>query len=314
MRLVLPFSSALSPAAGQALSTLQVPALERLLAALSPTRRDQSDEFSLSPPHERALGFALGWPLTDGLLPLAAVMAQADGWSPQPGEGWGLLQPTHWHLGTEQVSLADPEQLALSDEESRVLFEAVRSLFEDDTQGWRLHWASSTRWYAVHDSLTDLPTASPDRVIGRNVDWWLGAHTQARHLRRLQAEVQMLLHSHPLNATREARGQLVVNSFWLSGTGAVPADLTWPADLHVNHALRAPALAEDWTAWAEAWAALDAGPLADLLRRHEAGEAVSLTLAGERHAQTYAPAPRPWYRRGWLAPTRVHAAPVLSEL
>lgn len=314
MHLVLPFASALSPAAAQALSTLQLPALERLLARLDPLQRHEGDELSLSPPHERVLGLTLGWPATDGLLPLAALRAHDDGLRPQPGEGWGLLQPTHWHLGTEQVSLADPDALQLDDAQSRAFFEAVRPLFEDDSQGWRLHWGTATRWYAVHESLTGLPTASPDRVIGRNVDWWLGAHAQARPLRRLQAEVQMLLHSHPLNAEREAQGLLPVNSFWLSGTGPAPARLSLPDGLRLDERLRAPALAEDWTTWAEAWASLDAGPLADLLQAHEAGQAVQLSLAGERHALTLAAAPRPWYRRGWLARSRVHAAPVLNEL
>ena len=36
-----------------------------------------------------------------------------------------------------------------------------------------------------------------------------------RRVRRLQSEVQMLLHTHPLNAAREDRGDLTVNSFWL---------------------------------------------------------------------------------------------------
>jgi hypothetical protein len=48
--------------------------------------------------------------------------------------------------------------------------------------------------------------------------------------------------------------------------------------------LRAPALREDWRAWASAWAALDAGPVADLLRRRKRPP-VQLTLCGERNAQ-----------------------------
>ncbi len=32
----------------------------------------------------------------------------------------------------------------------------------------------------------------------------------------------MLLYTHPINAAREARGELAVNSFWLSGTGPTP--------------------------------------------------------------------------------------------
>jgi hypothetical protein len=150
-------------------------------------------------------------------------------------------------------------------------------------------------------------------VIGRNVDLWLGSHAGARLVRRLQAEAQMLLHRHPLNEAREAEGLLPVNSFWLSGTGA-----TQPAPaangVSCDDRLRASALAEDWTTWAETWATVDAGPVAELLDAAEAGRPVQLTLCGERHAQTFAAAERPWWRRGLLAPRRVNPAPWLADL
>lgn len=317
MHLVVPFASALSPAAGAALSTLQWPALERLLARLAPAERLEGDEFSLTPPHERALARARGWPdAPDGLLPWGADAARADGLpvDDEPGMGWALLAPTSWHVGAEHVSLANPADLALDEADARRLFDALSPLFDGD--GWSLHWGAATRWYARHPSLATLPTASPDRVIGRNVDLWLGSDPAARAVRRLQAEAQMLLHRHPLNEAREAAGQLPVNSFWLSGTGT-PAPATAGARVTVAGTLRAPALAEDWTAWAEAWAALDAGPLGALLTHAQAGEPVQLTLCGERHAQTFeAPAPgrRPWWRRGLLAPRRDDPARWLADL
>ena len=63
--------------------------------------------------------------------------------------------------------------------------------------GFELHWGAPQRWYLVHDSLADWPTASLDRVIGRNIDPWItDAPTQRAHLwPRLQSETQMLLHS-----------------------------------------------------------------------------------------------------------------------
>jgi hypothetical protein len=68
-----------------------------------------------------------------------------------------------------------------------------------------------------------LPTASLDRVIGRNIDRWLPDTAPARLLRRLQNEVQMVLHTHALNDEREAaRPMPTVNSVWLSGCGRLP--------------------------------------------------------------------------------------------
>lgn len=309
--LILPFASATSEAAVHTLGTLQLPHLEALLAQLQAQPKDSGDEYTLSAPHERALAQALGWPLQDGLLPWAAQGAQRAGLAPVAGSGWAWVSPTHWHVGTEQISLLNPAELPLDESTSRQAFEAVRSLFEDD--GFRLHWCSPLQWLAEHESLAHLPTASLDRVIGRNVDLWLGPPEAARRLRRLQAEVQMLLHAHPLNEAREALGQPPINSFWLSGTGACPQVLQEPSEVLVDERLRAPLLAEDWAGWAEAWAALDAGLLKDWRARLAAGEALTLTLCGERHAQRFEPTQRGWWQR-LTAARRTAALPLLGAL
>ena len=56
-------------------------------------------------------------------------------------------------------------------------------------------------------------------------------------------------------------------------------------------------LAEDWAAWAEAWRALDAEVLAPLALRVAKGEAVSITLCGERGWQRYRAASRSLWRQ-----------------
>lgn len=304
MHLLIPFASALSDAASHVLRDLSLPRLTALLSRLAPATRDEADEYTFSPPHDRALAAAWGWPLEDGTLPFAARAAVADGLA-VTDRAWGLITPAHWHVGRDHVSLADPAALALTEAESRELFGVVRELFE--SEGFTLAWGAPTRWYGAHESLAGLPCASLDRVIGRNVDLWIrngpAAPSQARLIRRLQSEVQLLLYPHPINEEREARGLLTVNSFWLSGCGRFQPG----ADdaVQVDPSLRAPLLATDWAAWADAWRALDAGPLAALLARAEAGEPVSLTLCGERSAQRCETAPRSmWQRLGarWSAP------------
>ncbi len=301
MHLVIPYASALSDAAVQALGTLSLPNLDRLLARWAaaddassadlPSAEDL-DEYALSLPHERLLARLRGWPAQDGLLPFAAEAARGDGLAPAAGSGWGLVTPAHWHVGHDQVNLVDPATLDLDEPEARTLHATLAPLFED--LGWTWHWAGPTRWYVSHPSLAELPTASLDRVIGRNVDLWLNDHPGVMLVRRLQSEVQMLLYVHPLNDAREARGAMSVNSFWLSGTGpAQPAERALPADVVVDERLRAPLLGDDWSAWAEAWHALDAGPLRELAG---AGAASRLTLAGEREARTWQPAERPWWK------------------
>jgi hypothetical protein len=286
MHLLIPFASALSEASSHVLRDLHLPNLAGLLARLTPAAPDAGDEYGLSPPHERALAAAWGWRGDDGTLPFAAHAAALDG--VDVGElAWGLVTPAHWHVGRDHVTLADPEALQLTEPESLAAFEAVRDLFQ--SEGFTLVWGAPSRWYVAHESLAELPCAALDRVIGRNVDLWIrhGAayQSQARLVRRLQSEVQLLLYPHALNEEREQRDALTLNSFWLSGCGRAQAVAA--NDGVVNDTLRAPLLAQDWVAWADAWRALDGGALATLLADARAGRSTSLTLCGERNAQRF---------------------------
>jgi hypothetical protein len=302
MHLLIPFAGASTEPARQALAGLQLPHLGRWLARPMQTHRDEGDEDSLTPPHERALGRHLGWQAGDGCWPWAAWLARQDGVTLPADAAVGLLTPTHWAVGADQVTLLDPDQLTLSDAESQQLLAAVQPLFA--SEGWALHWGTATRWYACHASLAGLRTASPDRVIGRSVDRWMPGDPQARLVRRLQSEVQMLLYSHPVNDAREARGQQAVNSFWLSGCGVLPAG-TPPALAGVTVAtqLRGPALAGDWPAWRAAWQALDAQAMPALLQQ----PAATLTLCGERHAHSCRAEAVPAWRLGQRLAARWHA-------
>ena len=287
MHLMTPFAAPLSEAGREAARGLALPSLGALLALLLPQGRDDGDEWSLAPPHERAMARELGWVGADGALPWAARAAAADGVA-VAGLAWGQLTPSHWHLGTDQVSMLDPAGLMLDDAASRAFFAAVHDLFTTD--GYTLVYGAPSRWYAAHESFSTLPCASLDRVIGRNVDHWLGKDPAARRIRRLQSEVQMRLYTHPLNDQRIAQGLLPVNSFWLSGCGVAQGAAAH--EMQVDDRLRAPALADDWAAWFKAWETLDAGPLAELLAAAKSNQPVRLTICGERASATFNTGPR----------------------
>jgi hypothetical protein len=91
----------------------------------------------------------------------------------------------------------------------------------------------------------------------------------------------------------------------LSGCGAAAPRRAGPEPV-VDDRLRTPALSEDWAAWAEAWQALDAGPIAALLPGPEDS---MLTLSGERAAQTFRRVAPSWRQRwrGAFGRAPVHA-------
>jgi len=192
-------------------------------------------------------------------------------------------------MGREQASLSDPALLRISETESRALMADMATYFAAD--GLQLHHLHPGLWLAQGEPM-DLPTASLDRVIGRDVDPWLAAGAAARLLRRLQGEMRMLLYTHPINEKRAERQELPINSIWFSGTGrrATPAR---PAQaVHLTRRLAPAAMAGDAAAYAQAWAELEQEILRPLLARQQAGQAITLTLCGERGYLSLEPAPQ----------------------
>ncbi len=286
MHLLIPFAFASSDDCQQALSSLKLPHLEKLLSRLTPELLMEGDVLSLSTPHERALARAMGLAAPDGLIPWAAMQGK------RPG-AWGFITPCNWQVGTNHIAMSGQELPDFSADESRTLLAAMQPYFKED--GIDLHYDQPNRWLAQGEVFRHLPTASLDRVVGRNVENWMPRSASASGLRRLQNEMQMLLYTHPVNDARAARGVPAVNSFWLSGTGALPEGFNPDAlksHPQVVGTLRAAALNDDWRSWAQAWQALDASECSTLLAALDRGEPCQLTLCGERNAQTFALKPQ----------------------
>ncbi len=309
MHVLIPFAFSNSEGCAIALRTLTLPQLEKLLTHLTPLPLDGGDESSLSPPHERALARALGLPVADGLIPWAARQAQAT-------EGaWGFITPCHWQVGSKHIVMSSGALPDFPAPESQALLAAMQPYFAED--GITLHYEQPSRWLARSDAFDGLAAASLDRVIGRNVANWMPQGAGAARLQRLQSEMQMLLYTHPVNEARAARGVPPVNSFWLSGTGALPDRFAQaalaPAPLTVN-TLRDAALREDWAAWTQAWQALDATECTALLAALDRGERSEFTLCGERNAQTFSAQPQTYWKRFMTMFDTPSAARLLEQL
>lgn len=277
MHLLIPFAASASQACQDRLAQLALPNFQRVLDRLTLVHTDAGEATSLSLPHERALARCLGLRDADGLIPWAAWQQQAPA-----DQAWAFLTPCHWHAASGQVTLHHPESLKITANESQALRAAMAPFFAED--GIALLDDQPGQWLARGEVFKDLPTASLDRVLGRNIDIWMPDAPQAKTLRRLQNEMQMLLYTHPVNDARTAQGLPAINSFWVHGAGAYTPTDGEEQPPEVPESLRQAALREDWDTWATAWQTLDSQSGPALLAALDRGEALTLTLCGERQA------------------------------
>ena len=274
-----------------------LPHLHKLFTLLARSDVAYAKPTDLTPLHERLAHAHLH--AADGLLPLAALAAQASGLD--GSAAWGLLTLCHLQAQSDHVAMREPDELELDPQESEALVQAMRAYFLED--GLRLYPYLPGQWLVCGEPLRDLPTASLERVRGQAVDAWMPQGERARPLRRLHNEMQMLLYTHPVNDSRAARGLAPVNAFWLSGTGSLPTTIPHNPPASALHTeLRASALGDDAWGWAQAWTALDAAHGAQWLAMAKDDTSFCISLCGTVQARSYtAQAAR---TQGWLARAR----------
>jgi hypothetical protein len=189
------------------------PALELLLAR--GRRRGAGAPRQL----ERWLGEAFG--LEGNGVPAGALTLVAA--NRDPGDGaWLRADPVHLRLLRDRLVVVPPEALTISREEAEALCASLNQHFAGAMQVIALDTA---RWSARlldgrSRELDDVPAL---QVAGRELPLGGG---------RELTEIQMLLHEHPVNAAREARGEPAINSLWLWGQGrASKATSRWASVL-----------------------------------------------------------------------------------
>jgi len=213
--LVLPFGLVPPEFLNDLSRALQAPALTMLLSRNSSYRLSTDDGGARVLPHEAWLARAFGAASQDA-APFAAAAMVGLGVQPagQDGAGrWFIVEPVHVQLARTHMTLADPRGLRLDEAGARALYDTVRPYF--DELGMPLLYGGAHTWFMRADGWHDLRTASPDAAINGNLSDWMPDGAAKRDFRKLQNEVQMLWHEHPVNAARQARGLPPVNTFWL---------------------------------------------------------------------------------------------------
>lgn len=97
---------------------------------------------------------------------------------------------------------------------------SLEPVFSEHLQstGLELHEAKD-EWLLRSASPLQLQTVTPEFAAANPLSEILPRGRDAGAVRRLMTEMQMLLHEHPVNASRQARGMPAINAVWVHGEG-----------------------------------------------------------------------------------------------
>lgn len=131
---------------------------------------------------------------------------------------WLLATPAHLTLQRDFFSMA--ATLTPSKVDALTFIASLNTHFVDD--GYTFSLTPSQQWLLKLPKGRKLFTIPGSQVIGRDTRPYMPQGEDIAWAAQLTNEIQMLLFEHPVNQAREARGELAVNSIWLSGTGTLP--------------------------------------------------------------------------------------------
>ncbi|MDR2219890.1 MAG: hypothetical protein LBE24_04840 [Methylobacillus sp.] len=202
-------------------------------------------------------------------IPVAPYAALGDGLPADQGY-WLRADPVSLVLQRDSFTLERaPETLSLA--QAQQLVEALSAHFKAD--GMRFFAPAPHRWYLRLEQKPLLQTHPLPDVLHHDIQNFPLTGADAPHWQRQLNEMQMLLHTHPVNAALEEAGALPVNSLWLWGGGELsgakePAFTTWADDAlpcglawangNQFDILSLPSTAQEWLARAAAGAEADA--------------------------------------------------------
>ncbi len=169
-------------------------------------------------PWQAQFGQLLGHVHNDGLnLPAARLLhPELD-----PAQHLVCADPIHLKADRDTATVIPGSMLELTAHEADQLLDTLNEFLRDDALS--VSRQSITHWYLAGKDGSQLTSYPSSFLAHRNASAYLpeGEHTGA--WRRLMTELQMLLHSHPVNVEREQRGKMPVNSVWFWGGGLLPS-------------------------------------------------------------------------------------------
>lgn len=156
-------------------------------------------------------------PVANQDLAIAAITRVAD-MGVIDREWWIRADPVFLEPGRDSLILRTGLDLK-QEEASQLVAELNESLSQE---GWVLKAPHPERWYLKPPAAPNIRTTPINTVIGRDVHPHLPQGDDYKTWHTRLNEIQILLHTSPVNAARQARGVLPANSVWFWGGGRLP--------------------------------------------------------------------------------------------
>lgn len=127
-----------------------------------------------------------------------------------PSEGWLVAEPIECQMDLKAVYCLGNQHLYLNANEATSFIESINEHIVPS--GRRMFAPSPNQWLMALDKPVKWQTRPLKQILNQKID------TQTPY----DLEMQMLLHNHPVNKTRQARKMPTANAVWFSGAGKLP--------------------------------------------------------------------------------------------
>ncbi|WP_455221556.1 hypothetical protein [Kaarinaea lacus] len=126
-----------------------------------------------------------------------------------------VIQPNRDHL-----MLLGNDMLDYSKQEAEQIISDINATYHD--QPWQIKMLSPKHWVMEALQAPAIQTYALNSAVGRKINDYLPQGRDAKAWHVLLNELQMLLHSHPVNQSRSMQGLAAANSVWFWGEGYFP--------------------------------------------------------------------------------------------
>lgn len=144
-------------------------------------------------------------------LPLQNWVSHYVAAAPERDHFW--LSPVHLRVNRDYITLADGAVHGINSEEAEQLCAGLNAFLADE--GWHVVPVHPDLWHLSVPKGLDVTLVDLADVVGQDIDLHQPQGADVMTVQRIQTEIQMWLYQHPLNAAREARGQISLNGVWL---------------------------------------------------------------------------------------------------